>query len=232
MTKLLTRGLSSAKLAKDTDGIDSSLLYLQPDKDLCPAATAGCLAGCLKSAGRMHMSNAVKARLTRTELMRKQPFRFHADLSRELRNQAKRAAKAGLKPVARLNGTSDLDWTRVYKDFPATQFYEYTKRPDLAYRLRKLPNVHPTFSRSEATPDGMVRRMIRSGINVAVVFDTKRGQPLPASYLGIPVIDGDLSDYRYKDPVGVIVGLRAKGKARQDQSGFVVRVAKVWRLAA
>ena len=62
--------------------------------------------------------------------------------------------------------------------------------------------------------------------NVAVVFDTKVGHPLPRRYLGARVIDGDLHDLRFLDPRGVVVGLRAKGLAKADQSGFVVRVGK------
>jgi hypothetical protein len=48
---------------------------------------------------------------------------------------------------------------------------------------------------------------------VAMVFDVPK-HALPATYLGIPVIDGDLTDYRYGDPSGVIVGLAAKGAAK------------------
>ena len=40
----------------------------------------------------------------------------------------------------------------------------------------------------------------------------------------MPVINGDKTDMRFKDPVGVIVGLKAKGKARKDTSGFVIDV--------
>jgi hypothetical protein len=36
------------------------------------------------------------------------------------------------------------------------------------------------------------------------------------------VIDGDLSDLRFLDRTGVVVGVRAKGKAKKDVSGFVV----------
>ncbi len=36
---------------------------------------------------------------------------------------------------------------------------------------------------------------------------------------------GDKTDLRFTDPKGVIVGLYAKGKAKQDASGFVVRMA-------
>ena len=56
------------------------------------------------------------------------------------------------------------------------------------------------------------------GCNVAICFDE-----LPESYMGIDVFNGDLSDYRPSDPLGVVIGLRAKGLARSDTSGFTVR---------
>jgi hypothetical protein len=46
---------------------------------------------------------------------------------------------------------------------------------------------------------------------------------LPSTWLGFPVIDGDRHDARFLDPAGVIVGLRAKGLARVDTSGFTIR---------
>jgi hypothetical protein len=55
-------------------------------------------------------------------------------------------------------------------------------------------------------------------MNVAVVF---AGNDLPTEWNGKPVIDGDTDDLRFLDPQGVIVGLRAKGKAKYDTSGFV-----------
>jgi hypothetical protein len=52
-----------------------------------------------------------------------------------------------------------------------------------------------------------------------VVFE----KVLPATYKGIPVINGDESDVRFMDKPGVVVGLKAKGEAKADSSGFVVR---------
>jgi hypothetical protein len=56
---------------------------------------------------------------------------------------------------------------------------------------------------------------------VAVVF---AGKTLPDTYLGRNVINGDEHDARFLDPVGCIVGLKAKGKAKKDMSGFVVKM--------
>ena len=54
---------------------------------------------------------------------------------------------------------------------------------------------------------------------MAVVF---RDKTLPKTWQGFDVINGDNDDLRFLDPKGVIVGLYAKGKAKQDTSGFVV----------
>ena len=61
-------------------------------------------------------------------------------------------------------------------------------------------------------------RAIAQGMNVAVVF-----RELPESYLGMPVISGDEDDLRFLDPPRYIVGLRAKGRAKKDTTGFVVQ---------
>jgi hypothetical protein len=41
-------------------------------------------------------------------------------------------------------------------------------------------------------------------------------KPLPEEFLGFQVVDGDATDSRWKDPEGVIVGLRRKGSMRAD----------------
>jgi hypothetical protein len=55
---------------------------------------------------------------------------------------------------------------------------------------------------------------------MAVVFKGK----LPKTFLGRPVINGDENDLRFMDEKYVIVGLKAKGKAKSDNSGFVVEM--------
>jgi hypothetical protein len=57
---------------------------------------------------------------------------------------------------------------------------------------------------------------------MAVVFHVKKGQALPRLWQGRVVIDGDEHDARTDEPMGIIVGLRAKGRAIKDTSGFVV----------
>jgi hypothetical protein len=136
--------------------------------------------------------------------------------------------------AVRLNGTSDLPWENLGGELgltlmerhPDLTFYDYTKNPKRMYRY--LAGVMPenyklTFSRSESNED-LADKFVRRGGNVAVVFTTPKGNTLPETYLGRPVIDGDEHDLRFLDPRGVVVGLRAKGKAKTSRSDFVVAV--------
>jgi hypothetical protein len=134
---------------------------------------------------------------------------------------ARRARKMGLTPAIRINGTSDLAWipAMMASEFAGIQFYDYTKRDNPELRIR--PNYSLTFS---YTGHNLTEALsaLSHGVNVAVVFSTRKGFQLPESWNGYPVIDGDLHDLRFRDPKGVVVGLRAKGKAKTQQSPFVV----------
>jgi hypothetical protein len=101
---------------------------------------------------------------------------------------------------------------------PDIQFYDYTK---IKNRLSdKLPsNYHLTFSKSESNGDE-IKDLLTTAFNIAVVFKDK----LPKTYLGRDVVDGDISDLRFLEPKGVIVGLATKGNAKTDNTGFVVNL--------
>ena len=206
--QLLT--VQSAKLAKThTDKVQSVILYLDPlySVDMCKGASPTCRKTCLIHSGRMRMDNAVKARRNRTEFLHQSPELFTIQLKGELMQAYAKATKAGKKLDVRLNGTSDLDWTHIYKAFPEIQFHEYTKRPELAKKLKALKNVHVTFSRHENHTEKDILGVLDSGVNVAVVF---KGD-VPLTFKGIQVINGDLHDRRFEDQSGQIVGLKVKG---------------------
>lgn len=208
MSKLLTK--QTAKLDKSqTDEYTSVIMYLDPlyNKEVCLGASAGCRKSCLIHSGRMRMDNAVQARKNRTELLYKQPEVFKVQLMGELMEALAGAMKQGKKLAVRLNGTSDLDWSEYYKAFPMVQFYEYTKRPDLAEKLAKLDNVVVTFSKHEGHNEEQVIKILDSGTNVAVVFKDS----VPRVWAGRNVIDGDAHDRRFEDTKGQIVGLKLKG---------------------
>jgi hypothetical protein len=145
---------------------------------------------------------------------------FIVKLAKDIRALERQAQRQGLTPCVRVNGTSDLPWLalRMARMFPHVQLYDYSKHSRIWERTT-LPNYHITFSHSE-TNLAQCLETLAHGANVAVVFDTKKGQPLPATWRGYPVHDGDISDLRFLDKFGVI-GVRAKGKAKKDCSGFV-----------
>lgn len=213
---------SSAKAAKGSAyKALNAILYLTPSLDACPnSGLAGCAAGCLYTAGRGAMSPVQQARINRTKYYKENPAGFMAQLNEDIARLQKQANKNNLDLVVRLNGTSDFDWLPVYNDNPQVQFIEYTKviRP----HLLQVKNLHLTFSYS-GKPGffPIVQQAKNLGYNIAAVFRDS----LPASFLGLPVINGDLHDLRHldkKEKRQVIVGLLAKGKAKNDYSGFVV----------
>jgi hypothetical protein len=111
-----------------------------------------------------------------------------------------------------------VDYANIFAAFPNVQFYDYTKI--LGRKVKNIPNYHLTFSAADGN-DADVAKAIEQGYNVATVFGIKKTEPMPESYNGRPVFNGDDSDLRFLDPKGVIVGLYAKGKAKKDTSGFV-----------
>lgn len=167
------------------------------------------------------MSTIQEARERKSAAFRADPVAFVDQLASDISKAQKRANKKGVKLSVRLNGTSDIAWENqagscgrnLMAQFPDVQFYDYTKLPG-----RKVPaNYHLTVSYSAANK-AYAEKVKKSSHNIAVVFRDR----LPASFLGRKVIDGDKTDLRFIDPCEVVVGLKAKGKARHDQSGFVI----------
>lgn len=204
----------------------TGILYLAPAEEagignVCPKASPGCRAACLYTAGRAGFTpSIVEARIRKTRELFADREKFFDTLSRDIRNLRIKAVRQGLLPAVRLNGTFDLPWLahEMAERHPETQLYDYTKIPRPWERVRE--NYDLTFSLSELNRED-AKMALNHGIRVAVVFDTKKGQPLPKRWEGIPVIDGNLYDARFLDPKDVVVGLRAKGKAIRSVSGFV-----------
>ena len=228
--KLLSIG--NPKILKGMkQGYMTYILHLAPADvsgyNTCPKATAGCKTACLNTAGRGGMfkkgetTNMIQqARIRKTKFFFEDRENFLATLKDDIRKAIKQSEKKGLIPVFRLNGTSDIAWEKygVIQEFPNVQFYDYTKI--LGRKVNGLANYQLTFSAADGN-DLDVRRAIKEGYNVATVFGIKKSQPMPETYEGMPVFNGDDSDLRFLDPKGVVVGLYAKGKAKKDTSGFV-----------
>jgi hypothetical protein len=209
-------------------GVLTGILYLAPAKisgyEVCPRRTAGCTKSCLYSAGRGKFSNVQKARINRTKLFFENRELFLSMLRLDIRLLEIQAKEMGMIPAVRLNGTSDIDWTRfgLMEEFPNVRFYDYTK---VLNRLKKIPpNYYVTFSRAESNEIDSLTA-IKMGHNVSVVFNLGKNDQMPDTWNGAPVYDGDETDARFLDPQGgYIIGLRAKGQAKKDESGFVVNL--------
>ena len=232
MFKLLST--ANPKIQKGTKmGYLSFILHLAPadlsGRETCPKRTAGCTAACLNTAGRGGMfkrgetTNMIqKARIRKTEYFFNDRAGFMADLVKDINKAIKFAAKQGLTPVFRLNGTSDLSWEKyeaaygknIFELFDYVQFYDYTKV--LGRKVKHLKNYHLTFSKADGN-DSDVAEALFQGMSVVAVYDQ-----IPE---GVP--SADETDLRFLDPKGIMLGLKAKGRAKKDYSGFVIRVAEV-----
>jgi len=239
--KLLTVG--NPKIEKSVAfGYLTAVLHLAPAKlsgfEVCAGRTDGCTRACLNTAGRGGIAiggilsyevlmagqrtNAIQmARVRKTRMYFENRSAFMALLVKEIRRFELFAASLGLKPAIRLNGTSDIPWERVktpmgnanvMTSFPQVQFYDYTKR---ANRTGLPRNYHLTFSLADGN-DAAAVTALNNGMNVAAVFFK-----VPDRYMSTRVINGDEHDLRFLDPRGVIAGLKAKGNAKRDVSGFV-----------
>ena len=239
VNSLLTNEGANPKVAKNEKvGVLGAVLHLAPHTmsgyQTCPMSSAGCRAACLMSAGNpAYLKNKTEARIKRTKAFFEHRDEFMNLLVLEMDKHLKSAEKQNMQPTFRLNGTSDIRWESVkftlwpwvserigreadrsltvLELFSEIQFMDYTK---LHNRKNVPDNYHLTFSLNETNQEFATKQPH----NIAAVF----GGKLPDEYLGRPVIDGDEHDYRPDDDQGVVVGLKAKGKARADDSGFVV----------
>jgi hypothetical protein len=203
--KLLTPAHANAKTAKNESqgNFLSYILHLAPyrlsGKNVCPMASKGCAAACLNSAGRGQFDSVQTARLKKTKRFHDDRQGFVADLVSDLEAVVRKAQRENMRPVVRLNGTSDVDWTaiktddgrNVFERFSMIQFYDYTK---VLTRLKKqrlnpIPNYDLTFSKSESN-DSDVSQAIDLGFNVATVFAVADASGLPLTFNGRPAFSG------------------------------------------
>jgi hypothetical protein len=233
-------------------GYNTYILHLAPANlsgyETCPKRTAGCTSACLNTAGRGGMfkkgetTNTIqKARIRKAKMFFENRAEFMADLVKDIELAIKQSEKKGLIPVFRLNGTSDLSFEKyevirngklyrnIFSAFADNIFYDYTKI--LGRKIAEISNYSLTFSAADGN-DNDVAKAITQGYNIATVFGIKKTLPMPDSYLGLPVFNGDESDLRFLDPKQVIVGLYAKGKAKKDETGFVKYPSIMMKVAA
>jgi hypothetical protein len=230
---------SDAKTVKGQKlGFLTGILYLAPADlsgyQVCPLAKlAGCADPCLNKAGRGAFNSVQAARIAKTKRFFEDRAGFMADLVYSIDALIRKAQRLGLTPLVRLNGTSDIayenipvivrgfNYANIFNAYPDLAFYDYTKIPT---RHNIPANYDLTFSYSGvASFKPIIEKAVynKNLARIAVVFD--RAENIPARFLFSDVVPGDNSDVRHLDPRGVVVGLYAKGPARNDRSGFVVR---------
>jgi hypothetical protein len=228
---------SNTKVIKgEGKGYKTYILHLAPSTvagrgNVCPKATPGCIAGCLNLSGHGGMipkgktTNTVQeARIRRTQHFFDNRAQFMLDLAEDIAKAIRQAARQGLTPVFRLNGTSDLSWEKytvgdtdktVFELFPDVQFYDYTAV--IGRKIAQFPNYHLTFSRKENN-DKDVQKALKQGMNVAAVYDQ-----IPEG-----MYSADHDDLRFLDGAQGMMGLKVKGwRAKKDYSGFVIRIKSV-----
>ena len=248
---LLASPESNPKVAKNGKlGVLAAPLHLAPFDlsgfQVCPQASAGCAAACLHTAGNpAYMAGKEKSRINKTRAYFKERAAFMAVLAFEIDALQRKASKLKMEAGVRLNATSDLPFEKrvvtidgkealIMEAFPSVQFYDYTKvtKRALQHARGAMPrNYHLTFSKTESS-DSDVKEVLGAGGNVAMVLSRDVYKRAISARLTCidwdkighnKVIDGDIHDFRPADPRGVVVALKAKGDARHDTSGFVIR---------
>jgi len=203
----------------------------------CNFASLGCGLGCLNFSGhgQEHMLNNGKhnvliARIVRTILYYEYREQFLKQLHKEIKTFSNYVHNQNIKNNTqlicgiRLNVLSDILWEKIditlFNDNPSITFYDYTKNPNR--NVSHIPNYSLTFSRNEMN-DLYCEQAFNNNMNVAIVFDIKKGYTIPKTFRNKNVLDGDLHDARFLDNNNHYVGLRKKGN-KKDDTGFVINV--------
>jgi hypothetical protein len=233
VTLLAARAAAAAWQALNPDvraDLAAAMEVAEPDIEatlratVCPHATPSCTLGCVTTTSvNAERSATQESRLAKTLLTL-----LHPDEAFELtyRQLAGLARQYGPDRVRwRINIADDLRYESLAPgllklDIPA---YAYTKHP-VADR-REVQGVRLVYSATERWTDDDIVDTCRMGRSVAVVFDVAPSHPLPPTWHGARVVDGDVTDDLWEHDFGVIVGLRLKGRRsairqRLVDSGF------------
>jgi len=187
-----------------------------------------CTSVCVLDNGNGRYSSVQKARNVKTQFLAKYP----AEFLRILGSEIKKHSDENEKVLVRLNVNSDLRWYQIlttlsngHPKMPNVYIYDYSKNPAILQGDGKVGNKYRIiYSVNEKSDLARVRSFVSRGGTAALVTNRKKKGRVLQSFLGIPVVDGDLSDDRYHEH-GVWVDLAAKGKARQmPDVGFVKKI--------
>jgi hypothetical protein len=238
----------------------NAINYMSPARsggvgNLCPHASAGCIALCLglESGQAAMVSRATGTNSVRESRARKARYfmerreSYMREMLWHIASNLRAAKRKGLRLAVRPNGASDIAYEGV-RVFISPEYAATLARvsgEQVASGLQSIFTAFPTTQFVDYTKNPhRMRRALPS--NYSLTFSRSEtneadciavlqsggnvavvfAKGLPATWNGFPVIDGDKHDLRHLDPRGVVVGLSPKGaKARRDTSGFVVREA-------
>jgi len=236
--RIFTAPNASTKTNKSLDyDVYSLIMYWSPANvggwNVCSSASSGCIDACLNTAGHGQRNSVQDARLRRKMLFRNDRDTFWRHVMHDINKGIVTAYNKGMKFAVRMNGTSDMMWERVpvvingkriadsiMDLYRGVQFYDYTKHD--IWKRKKVVDKWPenydlTFSRSESNNVRAVAHLYM-GYRVAAVFEEQ-----PDTWKGFNVVNQDKHDLTYIQPSGTVLALSAKGKAKKDTSGFVIR---------
>lgn len=164
---------------------------LIPHINACECSSRGCEASCLSGSGQLGMPKQNLSLNYRTAFAAHSPLHFMAVLHGNMETFQTQAGQRGVRPVFRLNGTTDIRYDTLptapifFKEFgrSGAQFNEYTKHntrkalsaEDLAaenQRFINTPNLHVIHSMHEGTTTERLQQLIREGRNFAVPIAT------------------------------------------------------------
>lgn len=241
---------SSQKMEKGkSENYDSYVIYLSPAKssgvNVCRMASAGCISACLSQSGHAGIAersfgpaNAIAiSRLKKTWLAVFNRKITEKIIGHELIRHSQKAKKKGNRFAARLNGTSDIFFGRVFKKFPEIQFYDYTKNVSFLKLSKGFKNWHVTFSFSGEN-DESVFNAIKEGFNVAfpVVGSKMEISDLISIGAGYSM---DTTDLRFLDSnlnnFGILSVKKTKGTKDGIKKGFLLsidRFKKIRKIAS
>ena len=161
---------------------------------------------------------------------------FEHNLREGLRAAQRKAKKEKKRVAVRLNMYSDIEfekeipWIFTDPEFSDITFYDYTKlHPRMkSFCAGEFPeNYHLTFSRSEDNERETID-ILEQGGNAAIVLIKELYHSVTknekSAWHGFEILPGDKTDLRFLEgKKSAVIALFAKGKARSDTTGFVIR---------
>ena len=181
--------------------------------EVCERRTVNCFKYCNTSTGNGRFPNVKNAKIERTKLF----FEDRLTFMRILKGEIASAYLEYDKVAIRLNCFSDIRWEEEFQMdmFPEIQFYDYTKWSIMEDR-KPTSNYHLTYSWGGYNMNECIKHL-NMGYNVAVPYTGI----MPDLWAGRPTIDGDVNDLRFRDGMGQVIMLKAKGMLRGKTNEFV-----------